>query len=417
MQKSDPDKRVLLIAPVGQDASAMAQLLVDHGIEVRICSGPEECRVEMSGGAGALLLTEEALEMPGAIEVLTALHAQPAWSELPLIILTGGGKSRATQLLELATAAAGSATLLERPIGTTTLLRSVEVALNSRRRQYQVRDLLAEQRRITQQLREAHQQVAARAAELENLVQLRTAKLAESNQQLRCEMEERQEAEAAREALRRQLVNAQEEERRRIARELHDQMGQNLTALSLGIKTLRNSDPCCAALPALAQPLQDLADQTARDLHRVALELRSSVLDDLGLVKALRNLLETWSASSQIEADFEAGQYNPAGVSAEIKTALYRIIQELLNNIAKHSGATRVSLVLQRRATYVQAILEDDGHGFNLERALQEAAERNRLGLVGIQERLGLIGGRFTVESEPGEGATFLVRIPLTETA
>ena len=417
MQESDPDRRVLLIAPVGQDAKAMAELFAGQGIEARICGGPEACCGELNAGAGALVLTDEALEMPGALDLLRALHEQPAWSELPLIILTTGGAPRAIQLLEMATAAAGSVTLLERPIRTTTLLRSVEVALNSRRRQYQVRDLLAEQRRITLQLREAHERLAARAAELENLVRLRTAKLAESNQQLRCEIEERQEAEAAREVLRRQLINAQEEERRRIARELHDQMGQNLTALSLGLKALHDSDPCCAALPALIQPLQDLADQTALDVHRVALELRPSVLDDLGLVKALRNLVETWSARCRIQADFEAGRYDSNGVSSEIETTLYRIIQELLNNIARYSGATRISLVLQRSADYVQAILEDDGRGFDPDRASQQAAEQNRLGLIGIQERLGLIGGRFTIESEPNDGTTFVVRIPLEKPA
>src|SRR5204863_9423933 len=134
--------------------------------------------------------------------------AQPPWSELPLTILTVGGEPRLTQLLELAATAAGAVTLLERPINTVTLLRSVEVALNSRRRQYQVRDLLEEQRRSELQLRQAHQQLADRARELETLVQFRTAKLTQSNEQLSREMAERIQAETAREALRRQLLNA-----------------------------------------------------------------------------------------------------------------------------------------------------------------------------------------------------------------
>ena len=131
---------------------------------------------------------------------------------------------------------------------------------------------------------------------------------------------------AEREALRRKLLHAQEEERRRIARELHDQMGQNLTALNVGLKSLlyRQSR---SGLGSHVQRLQELATQTARDLHRVAVELRPAALDDLGLVKAIRALIETWSTRYRIDVDFEAGQYQPDGISSEIETILYRIIQ------------------------------------------------------------------------------------------
>ena len=394
----------------------MASLLAGHGLEAKICSGPAECCAQIPSGAGALVLTEEALEMERAFELLNVLQSQPPWSELPLTILTTGGEPRRAQLLELAATAAGAVTLLERPINTVTLVRSVEVALNSRRRQYQVRDLLEEQRRSELQLRRAHQQLADRARELETLVQLRTAKLAQSNEQLRHEMAERMQLEAAREALRRQLLNAQEEERRRIARELHDQMGQNLTALNLGLKSLHDSKPS-ADFPALLQPLQELAAQTARDLHRVALELRPAALDDLGLVKAVRTLVETWSQRYRIEADFAAEGYNPAGLSSEIETTLYRIIQEALNNVAKHSGATRVSLVLRRAADHLKAIIEDDGRGFDFATALQAADGRGRLGLVGIQERLAGMSGTLHIESAPGQGATLIVRIPIPKSS
>jgi signal transduction histidine kinase len=303
--------------------------------------------------------------------------------------------------------------LLERPLGTTTLLRSLEVALNSRRRQYQMRHLLEEQRRNEFELRQAHEQLADRARQLETLVQLRTARLAQSNEQLRREMTERQQAELAREALRRQLLHAQEEERRRIARELHDQMGQNLTALNLGLKSLHDADGHSGPISTLIQPLQELAAQTARDLHRVALELRPAALDDLGLVKAVRNLLETWSARCRIEVDFEAPRYDPTGISLEIETTLYRVIQEALNNVAKHSAAKRVSVVLRRAADHVQAIIEDDGRGFDTDSALEGADSQGRLGLVGIQERLAVMGGSLNLESTPSQGATLIVRIPV----
>ena len=412
MKKDNPNERVLILAPIGQDAQVMAELLDQHGFETQIFGSMADCCAHMESGAGALLLTEEALELAYVSELLQSLSTQPPWSELPIIVLTTGGASRYERLLKLAAEAAGSVTLLERPIGTTTLVRSLEVALNSRRRQYQVRDLLEEQRRNEVKLWLAHEQLADRAQHLRGLVKLRTAKLAESNEQLRREIAQRQQVEAVREALHRKLLHAQEEERRRIARELHDQLGQNLTALNLGLKSLRDADPGSHKLGKLVHPLQELAKQTARDLHRVAVELRPAALDDLGLVKAIRNLAETWSIHCGINVDFEPGQYESAGISSEVETTLYRIIQEALNNVAKHSGARHVGLVLHRAVDHVQAIIEDDGHGFDFGKASSMANANGRLGLLGIQERLSVIGGSLNVESAPAHGATLIVRVP-----
>jgi signal transduction histidine kinase len=413
MQKNSSEERVLIIAPFGQDARAMAEVLVQKGFTAQICSSLAQCCSQLKSGAGTLLLTEETFELANISELLQALNAQPPWSELPVIILTTGGEPRLARLLELTAHAARGATLLERPIGTTTLVRSLEVALNSRRRQYQVRDLLEEQSHNEVKLWLAHEQLADRAHQLQGLVELRTAKLAESNEQLRSEIAQRRQIEAAREALNRKLLRSQEEERRRIARELHDQLGQNLTALNLGLKSLLDADPPPDKLRKLVPPLQELASQTARDLHRVAVELRPAALDDLGLVKAIRNLAETWSIHCGINVDFEPGQYESPGISSEIETTLYRIIQEALNNVAKHSGAKHVGLVLRRAADQLEAIIEDDGRGFDLGNAISTASANGRLGLLGIKERLSFIGGSLDVESAPTSGATLIVRVPI----
>jgi signal transduction histidine kinase len=413
MQNNDRDKRVLVMAPVGRDAQAMTEMLTDRGVSTQICRGAAECCAEINAGAGALLLTEEALETERGLDVLEALKMQPAWSELPVIILTTGGETRLIRLLELAAEAAGTVTLLERPISSMTLLRSIEVALDSRRRQFQVRDLLEEQERAQTQLREAHEQLADRARQLEALVRKRTANLVESNKRLQREIRDRERAEAAREALRRQLIHAQEEERRRIARELHDQMGQELTALNLGLKALDEAIP--AKFKDAVRSLQELAIQTARDLRRVAIELRPSTLDELGLVKTVHNLAETWSAHSDIEIDVESRQYASTGVSAEVETTLYRIIQEALNNVVKHSGAKHASIILRRGAGYVEALIEDDGSGFDRTKPRPAANERGGLGLSGIQERLSLLGGTLNLESAPHQGTTIVVRIPVPE--
>jgi signal transduction histidine kinase len=145
------------------------------------------------------------------------------------------------------------------------------------------------------------------------------------------------------------------------------------------------------------------------------LELRPAALDDLGLVKAVRNLTEAWSIRCGIEVDLEARKYRSTGISPETETTIYRIIQEALNNVAKHSGAKRVSLVLRRTTGNVQAIIEDDGCGFDIARASSAASDRGGLGLLGIQERLGNIGGTLNVESAPGRGVTLIVRIPVSK--
>ena len=161
--------------------------------------------------------------------------------------------------------------------------------------------------------------------------------------------------------------------------------------------------------------LQELAGQTARDLHRVALELRPSTLDDLGLVKAVRHLADTWSAHSGIEVEVECAQYTPTGISAEAETTLYRIIQEVLNNVAKHSGAKRASIV-HRAADHAQAIIEDDGCGFDPTKPCLAADHGGGLGLSGIEERLSLMGGEPEHRIGAKAGTTWIVRIPIPKT-
>lgn len=155
--RNNQEERILILAPVGQDAAAMARLLQTNGLAATVCRSAAEACSQLKEGAGGLLMTEEALELSHTPELFNALNEQPPWAELPLIVLTRGGESHLARLLNVAAEAAGSLTLLERPIGEATLLRSVEVALRSRRRQYQVRDLLDEQRIVHRELRESEE--------------------------------------------------------------------------------------------------------------------------------------------------------------------------------------------------------------------------------------------------------------------
>ncbi|MDB6055686.1 MAG: putative Histidine kinase [Verrucomicrobiales bacterium] len=165
MKGSESSELVLIMAPVGQDAAAMRGLLSQEGFKGKVCDSAVECAEKVKSGAGGLLITEEALELPGIGEVMEALKAQPAWSEMPLIILTSGGESRLIKLLRMTVEAAKSVTLLERPIGATTLLRAVEGALRSRTRQYLMRDLLNELQKKNEQLGDAKAKLERELAE------------------------------------------------------------------------------------------------------------------------------------------------------------------------------------------------------------------------------------------------------------
>lgn len=169
------DERVLILAPVGRDGPAIGTLLTEHGFSSTVCESAAELRACMVDGAGALLLTEEALELAQLPELLERLRSQPSWSELPIILLTHGGESRLARLLDTVAAAASGMTVLERPIGTATLVRAVEVAIHSRRRQYQVRDLLAKNENQIAELKENARTIRTQEERLRKVEKLAAA--------------------------------------------------------------------------------------------------------------------------------------------------------------------------------------------------------------------------------------------------
>jgi two-component system sensor histidine kinase UhpB len=208
-----------------------------------------------------------------------------------------------------------------------------------------------------------------------------------------------------------QIINAQEQERKRIARELHDETSQVLTSLLISLAVLEESVTTEEAHERITET-RALAHQTLRAIRNLSIDLRPSALDDLGLLPALRWYVKEYQQKFPIEVNFQATGFKKR-LPAEMETALYRIVQESLTNIARHSQAHTATITLREDADAVYATISDDGKGFNMEE-LQKAHGQDRgLGLVGMHERAHLLAGSLTIESAPGKGTTIQVRIPL----
>lgn len=219
--------------------------------------------------------------------------------------------------------------------------------------------------------------------------------------------------------LQRRLVNSQEHERQRIARELHDSLGQQLFTLHLGLKSVQeklgqeNRNVSSDVVESIQQ-LRSLALRIDGSIDHLTFELIPLVLDDLGLEDALRAYLQEWSATSNVPVNLHMQGFKHKRLPPEIETTIYRIVQEALTNILKHAAASRVSLIIEQRRDQVLTILEDDGRGFDWEAIQNELTAHRQLGLQGMMERAKQVGGWVEIESVPETGTTLYIHIPLT---
>jgi two-component system, NarL family, sensor histidine kinase DevS len=257
---------------------------------------------------------------------------------------------------------------------------------------------------------------AAQADDDERLLQayaMRTVLVLELNQALsaersRADAVERLVASEIRDASRREtlrrVVEAQERERRRLAIELHDETGQSLAAVLMGLRRLEEStDP--AAVRATVEELRATVVNAVQELRALAVELRPKALDDFGLSPALERLIDTYSRRTGLTVDSHLAGLEPR-LPEPVESALYRIVQEALTNIAKHAGASTVSVVTRRDGDRIVMVIEDNGEGFDA------GTPADGLGLVSMRERAELLGGSLQVESDPGHGTTLVVEVP-----
>jgi signal transduction histidine kinase len=280
------------------------------------------------------------------------------------------------------------------------------------------RQLLSRVQQQAERLAVANEQLAQRAQELTTtnaLLQHEAEDLAAANELLHRQAQQLDHQAARLQAQNRELqamsdrlVAVQENERRMVSRELHDETGQVLTALSIQLGLLHAAWDQGENPTGRIRELKEMVNQLAEGLHRLAVNLRPASLDRAGLVAAVRQYAESYQKTYGLRVELSFDASDAERLAPEIESSLYRIIQEAFTNVARHAHASYVGLVLHQRPDAVVVAIEDDGVGFDVE----EARCAGRLGLSGMQERAELRGGHVTIESRPGAGTTVFVEIP-----
>lgn len=270
-----------------------------------------------------------------------------------------------------------------------------------------VRDI-AGRKLIEEKLRRSHE-------ELELRVRERTKDLEKANKKLQAEIIERKQAEKERIQVLHQLVSVQEDERRRIARDLHDQLGQQLTMLRLKLETLQKMCADTQDLRRQVGETQKIARQIDSDVDFLAWQMRPTTLDDLGIVAALGHFVRQWSTHFNIPTEFNANRFGKIELTPEAETHFYRIAQEALNNVYKHAKANSVNVLLEPRDGETILIIEDDGIGFKPDKKILYRKGTKNKGLLGMSERATLVGGTLEIESAKGKGTTVYVRVPASK--
>jgi signal transduction histidine kinase len=388
------DCKVQVLAPFGRDAALVREVLERSGIPVAVVHNAEAIAHSLTNGSGAAIIAEEALTN-ATIETLSrSVSAQPAWSDFPIIVLTGGGASTpSTEMMVRSRAPMGNITLIERPVRPATLISCVRTAIRSRLRQYEIRDYLDERQRAEEELRRAHD-------ELESLVEKRTL------------------------ALRRlsaRLMRVQDEERRRIARELHDGLGQWLAAAEINIDLALNREDTKAA--PILQETRKLLDHAISSLRTMSYLLHPPLLDEAGFDAAARWFVEglVRRTGLSIELDFSHDEANDsaalkaARMPDALELALFRALQEGLTNVHRHSSSPKAVVRFHRLSD--RAVLEIQDFGCGIPAQVMERFQRtgtgSGVGLAGIRERIKELGGDFVIHSN-SEGTRLRAMVPLS---
>lgn len=507
---NENDVRVLILAPLGRDADLIGAALTDVGVSSHVCASAPDMVNELRGGAAAAVISEEAIREGDIQRIANALETQPRWSDLPIIVMTGGGEPNcASRRLARMRIPLGNVTLQERPLRAVTLVSSVQTALRARQKQYEIRDYLVELQLRERALRRAEEQFRQLANVMPQLVSIADAKgdivwyndgwyrytgktfdqltgpgwqslhdpdilpevkerwqdsvqrgipfemefpllgadgifrwfltrvtpirdeqgeitrwfgtntdihaQREAREILRSHKERLESEVAKRTAALRQLsaklIRAQDEERRRLARELHDSMGQYLAAMSMSLAALVSDTPSIDK--RRTDDLQNVIQLCLSETRTLSHLLHPPLLDEVGLNSAMKWFVEEFGKRSGIQVTLNTE--NLKRLPTLVETMLFRIVQESLTNIHKHSGSTIAEVSLRVNPAKVVLEISDEGKGMPKE-LLERASNRGSVagvGLAGMRERVCEIGGDFRLQSDP-QGTRIWVSIPLT---
>jgi len=394
INRGDDQNRILLLVPTKRDAEITASLLQRSGLGCFVCKDMLQLAEETRHGAGAILLTEHLLSAHGLEHFLDVMNDQPAWSDLPVVTLMKG--DAISEACRNALSRLRNVTLIDRPSPVHAIVSAVQAAVRSRQRQYQIRDYL-------ETLRDTENRLHALAESLESQVELRTQELERRNAAIA------QQAEQLRE-LSNRVQQSQDEERRRIARELHDSAGQVLAAIGMHLAIITQ----CAGEPKVrkaAEESNELVRQLGKEIRTVSYLLHPPMLDEGGLPSALKwyteGLIERSGLKIGLDVSPDLGRLPDA-----IEMAIFRIVQECLTNIHRHSGAQRVAIRLAHDISTVTLEIRDDGSGIAKDTLAAILAQRSGVGIAGMRERVRYLRGSFDIESD-STGTRVSIKLPV----
>ena len=378
-----PDYNILIVDDMPINLRIVVDYLEEYGFGIRIARSGESAIKRAQYDRPDLILLD--VLMPGidGFETCERLKADPTTHDIPVIFMTAltnpADKVRGFEV--------GAVDYVTKPLGQEEVLARITTHLR---------------------LRELALSLQEQTRQLEARTQVEKARLFQAVGQQREQLL----------ALTHKLTDVQETERKQLARELHDELGQMLTAISMNLAYIEKEldiDSNTAVKQRLRET-GELVDQTLDQIRELSLNLRPPMLDDLGLIPTVRWYTQRYADRSNIHVQFELPELEER-LNPNVETALYRVLQEALTNVARHAKATHVLLRIRRTPTEVIGYVEDDGIGFDVAATMDFENNQVGAGLLGMRERITLLGGTLTISSEPNEGTQIYFTVPLGETA
>ncbi len=382
--------QVLLCAPFGKDAEILTEIVSSEGLGVTHCASLKEMAQKVSEQTDFCLLTEEALVSTSWQAIQRILRKQAPWSDIPIILLASAGptSSRWTTGFVSKLADDANISILERPVRVPTILSVLRSARRARSRQRQVQGLLLQEKESASKLRTARDQ-------LEQRVEERTS--------------------AARQ-LSARLLQMQDEERRRIARELHDSAGQMVAALTMNIDQIKAVHGDSEEQARLLADSDAIVQNLNKELRTMSHLLHPPLLDEVGLSSALDWYIDGFTKRSGILTTLELAS-NFGRMDSDLEIAVFRVVQECLTNVHRHSGSSKAVVRLKRSRQAIMLEIEDEGQGIAPEKkAVLLGSGPVGVGLRGMRERVLQLGGTLQIDSDDG-GTTIRAVFPVGKSA